>query len=130
MNTLRENLFRKLFPEFSVDELQNHLDNLKRPEDTLEFEFQIYLENVRGALYSKKYKLYTLWDEELNILGDDNYQQQRYMRRCEDAVEDSSEENKKGFYQAWAELEDEEQGIQFEVSRRKFLDERKESNRN
>jgi hypothetical protein len=85
------------------------------------------IELLDGAIYSKEYKLYLLTDKELNQLGEDNYQHQRYMRRSEDTVETSSDENKRGFNQEWSELEKEEEGIRFEVSRRTFLDKRKES---
>lgn len=111
-------LFTKLFPESSVEEL-------KKLKESVDLRSE-YDEFLLGAIVSKEKKLYALTDTELNMLGDDNYKQQRYMRRSEDVVEDSCDENKKGFYTAWAELEEEEMGIKFEVSRRKFLDEREQ----
>ena len=116
MNNLYEELSTKLFLDISIDIFKEYLKTLAL--STFEKE---------GALYSKQHKLYTLSDEELETLHTENYKQHRYMRRCEDAIEDSSDENKSGFYQAWDDLEDEDIGIQFEASRRKFLKEWKDT---
>lgn len=116
MNNLYEELSTKLFLDVSIDMFKEYLKTLAL--STFEKE---------GVLYSKEHKLYTLCDEELETLQTENYKQQRYMRRCEDAVADSSEENKSGFYQAWDDLEEEDIGIQFESSRRKFLKEWKDT---
>jgi hypothetical protein len=119
MYNLYELLFQKLFPTASVDELKSYRDTLE-PSN-----YEMY-QVVSGAMYSKEYKLFALTDKELNQLGEDNSSQQRYMRRTEDAISDSSDDNKKGFYEAWEALEKEEEGIQFEVLRRKFLDKRED----
>ena len=112
-----EFLFQKLFPTASIDELKRYRGSLE-PSN-----YEMY-QAVSGAMYSKEYKLFQLTDKELNQLGEDNSSQQGYMRRTEDAISDSSNDNKKGFYEAWETLEKEEKGIQFEVLRRKFLHER------
>ena len=117
MYHLYEFLFQKLFPTASIDELKTYRETLE-PSN-----YEMY-QAVSGAMYSKEYKLFQLTDKELNQLGEDNSSQERYMRRTEDAISDSCDENKQGFYEAWDTLEKEELGIQFEVLRRKFLNER------
>ncbi len=117
MNKPNDNFFRNIFPTYTIQQLEQYKAKLENTELELET-------LVNGAIISKRYKLYQLTDKELNDLGEDNYTQQRIMRRTEDAISDSSDENKRGFYTAWQELEEEEEGIRFEVSRRKFFQER------
>ncbi len=71
------------------------VNELKTYRDTIEpSNYEMY-QAVSGAIYSKEYKLFALTDKELNQVGEDTTPQQK-----------------------------EEQGIKFEVLRRKFFHER------
>ena len=124
--------YSTIFPIYTFEQLIHYKQELIRyveenRETMKEEDLKLYIAfdwHLEGAIISKKLNLYSLDDEDLREMRNDNYKQQRYMKRCEDAIEESSEDNKKGFYEQWAELEEEMDGIEFEFSRRKFFEER------
>jgi hypothetical protein len=129
MNFSLEYFYTTIFLNYTLEQLKEHKEKVYDHYETLtnkedRTECFDYANLVRAAIYSKKYDLHELSDRELDDYSEANYQQQQYMRRCEDAVEDSEDDNKKGFYSEWNELQEEEEGLYFEISRRTFIRER------
>lgn len=132
MQVSYDTFYTKIFPIYTLEELIQYKEELikyieENKEKMKEEDLKLYISfdwHLQGAIISKKLNLSSLQYEDLREMRSDNYKQQRYMQRCEEAIEESSEDNKKGFYMQWSELEEEMDGIEFEISRRKFFEER------
>jgi hypothetical protein len=132
MQVSYDTLYTTIFPTYTVEQLIQYRQEFnnyvnqnrdKLDQDDLNDVYS-FDDHLGGAILSKKYKLYELTDEDLWKINEENYKEQRSMQKCEDAVSASNEDNKRGFYATWSQLEDEMEGISFEVSRRKFFEKR------
>jgi hypothetical protein len=80
-----------------------------------------YLHLINCAIYAKKHEFHTLTDDELQTLIVDNYQEGRYMSRCETSFLSSDDGFPSGFGDRLAENEEECDALDFEHDRRKHL---------